>query len=198
MRSNDNYRRAILAWEMGKSTAPPARYHHRCEECHNRLNEPVHKLTDALQAEWENFLGVTEPARWTLSIKQPWADLILYRHKLIENRSWSAPQHLIGKRVLIHAGLRVDLSAVSMAQWVQDHLLDTPQMLHDIDRAYNKDRRGAILGEVTLARCVRQHESPWFFGPYGFVMKDPKAYPEPIECRGKLGFFKVAIGENNA
>ena len=43
-----------------------------------------------------------------LSIKQPWADLIAYGHKNIENRTWKAPKDMIGERFLIHAAKGVD------------------------------------------------------------------------------------------
>jgi len=39
----------------------------------------------------------------TLSVKQPWAQLICSGLKDIENRTWKCPQKYIGKRVLIHA-----------------------------------------------------------------------------------------------
>lgn len=48
--------------------------------------------------------------------------------------------------------------------------------------------RGGIIGSVILAECVEESPSPWFFGRYGFVLKDAVALPfQPM--RGKLGFF---------
>ena len=41
-----------------------------------------------------------------LTIWQPWASLILAGCKPIEWRGWSAPGHVIGKRIAIHAGAR--------------------------------------------------------------------------------------------
>ena len=43
-----------------------------------------------------------------LSIKQPWADLIAYGYKNIENRTWQAPKDMIGQRFLIHAARGID------------------------------------------------------------------------------------------
>ena len=44
-----------------------------------------------------------------LSIKQPWADHILFRGKDVENREWAEPlrkveRRQIGQRIQIHAG----------------------------------------------------------------------------------------------
>ncbi len=44
-----------------------------------------------------------------ISIHQPWADLIVFGHKDIENRSWTTRYR---GRMLIHAGLTVDRDAV--------------------------------------------------------------------------------------
>lgn len=38
-----------------------------------------------------------------ITIKQPWASLIVSGLKDIENRTWSCPKKYLGKRVLIHA-----------------------------------------------------------------------------------------------
>jgi hypothetical protein len=38
--------------------------------------------------------------------------------------------------------------------------------------------------------CVRRSESPWFTGPFGFVLED--AYELPFEpCAGQQGFFEI-------
>lgn len=108
--------------------------------------------------------------RYALSIKQPWADHILFDGKDIENRDWRLPSRFVGQRILVHAG----------------KLPDSP---------YSKrDRLGAILGEVTITGCVTHSESQWFVGRYGFTLADPVAYDAPIPCRGRLGFFVPLIG----
>jgi hypothetical protein len=50
--------------------------------------------------------------------------------------------------------------------------------------------RGGIVGESTILDCVDNHDSPWFFGPYGFVLSHSRPLPfRPV--RGRLGFFPV-------
>ena len=39
-----------------------------------------------------------------LSVKQPWADLVVTGMKAVENRRWAAPRHVVGERIVIHAG----------------------------------------------------------------------------------------------
>lgn len=105
-----------------------------------------------------------------LSIQQPWADRILYEGKNIENRTWKLPGFMVGQRIYIHAGKKID----------PDVRLNQP---------IPPERLGAILGEVTITGCVQQSTNPWFCGPYGFLLENPVAYATPIPCRGHLGFF---------
>ena len=113
-----------------------------------------------------------------LSIRQPWADLILFGHKDIENRSWRASDQDIGTRIYIHAGLKVERS---------DAWLDTAY--ESLYRASLK-RTGAVLGEVDLVGCVEASDSEWFEGPFGFILHNPVVYSKPIMCKGRLGFFR--------
>jgi hypothetical protein len=54
--------------------------------------------------------------------------------------------------------------------------------------------RGGIVGEAELVDCVQEHPSPWFSGPYGFVLR--KARPLPFRpLAGRLGFFEVEADE---
>jgi len=50
--------------------------------------------------------------------------------------------------------------------------------------------RGGIVGLANLVACVRASESPYFFGPNGFVFDGAK--PLPVRpCQGALGFFEA-------
>ena len=108
-----------------------------------------------------------------LTIQQPWADLILFEGKDIENRTWKLFDWMRGKIIYIHAGKKPD-GPVS---------------------GIGPERFGAIVGEVTVVDCVTESDSEWFCGPYGFVLADPKAYENSIPCRGRLGFFRPEMGE---
>ena len=109
-----------------------------------------------------------------LSIMQPWAWLIANGHKDIENRSWLTRYR---GPVLIHAGKKYD----GDDDW---HMWEHP----GIERPDDFER-GGIVGECEIVDCVSTSPSRWFFGPFGFVIRN--ARPLPFQpCRGMLGFFE--------
>ena len=141
-----------------------------------------------------------------LSIKQPWAWLICAGMPLmdsidnkdgstsvmpsdkvviknIENRDW--PTSYRGK-FYVHASKRDD----NEAQWWLMEKGFAPMMV--LMLFSDKVPRGAIIGEVDLVDCVTEHPSPWFTGPWGFVLANPVLYEKPIPCKGRLGFFQAA------
>jgi ASCH domain len=111
----------------------------------------------------------------TLSIQQPWAWAICHLGKDVENRSW--PTKFRGQ-FLVHAGKRVDR--------------DGYDYLYDQWRVEAPDEKiigcGGIVGVAEIIDCVSVSSSPWFFGPYGFVLREqrPLAF---VPLRGQLGFF---------
>ncbi len=108
-----------------------------------------------------------------LSIMQPWAWLIVAGHKDIENRTWRTS---FRGSVLIHAGKKFD-GPDDAQEW------DWPQ----IERPCDFDM-GGIVGEAEIVGCVTESRSPWFRGPFGFLIRN--ARPLPFRpCRGALGFF---------
>lgn len=121
-----------------------------------------------------------------LSIRQPWAWCIIHAGKDIENRDW--PTRVRG-RVLIHAS-----KGMTRHEW---H--DCLSTLHAISverpfpsglalPSFSELERGGIVGEVEITDCVDRSDSPWFFGRYGFVLRNPVALPfTPL--KGRLGFF---------
>lgn len=126
-----------------------------------------------------------------LSIRQPWAWLVVTGHKDIENREWSTN---VRGRVLVHAS-----KSMTRAEYkeCEDVVLDVriargvggrpshlplPQPLDLV--------RGGIIGTVEIVDCVQQSASPWFFGSYGFVLRNARPM-RFIPYRGRLGFFDV-------
>jgi hypothetical protein len=123
-----------------------------------------------------------------LSIRQPWAWLIVHGYKDVENRTWSTPYR---GRFLIHAGLvmtrREYIEACAfVARIAPDISLPAPARL----------KRGGIVGEAEIVDCVARHvghRSPWFVGDYGFVMRNARPV-EFVPCKGALGFFYPEVG----
>jgi len=117
-----------------------------------------------------------------LSIRQPWAWLILHAGKDIENRDWSTNYR---GRILIHAskGMTRDEyeDGIFLAQVIYPALA-LPSFA-DLER-------GGIVGSVEIVDCVTRSDSRWFVGRHGFVLRDPQ--PLPFRAyRGQLGFFEV-------
>lgn len=119
-----------------------------------------------------------------LSIRQPWAWLILHAGKDIENRNWRT---LFRGRVLIHAsqGMTNDEYFVGYEAWRRFARIDGNRF-----PAKSQLERGGIVGEAEIVDCVTSHPSPWFVGQYGFILRNPKVLPF-VPCKGRLGFFKV-------
>jgi len=130
-----------------------------------------------------------------LSIRQPWASLILHAGKDIENRTW--PTKVRG-RVLVHAakGMTRDEWDDAM-EFAVDILRQRPPLpdgktrtLRELGFAYEDLERGGIVGSVEIVDCVQQTDSPWFMGSHGFVLRNPQSMPL-IPYKGQLGFFDV-------
>jgi len=122
-----------------------------------------------------------------ISIQQPWAWAILHAGKNVENRTWT---HDYRGPVLIHTGKKFDLAGYEwlIEQWHYNDKIDFPI---DVLPARTNFPTGGIVGVVTIERMVRSlHFSPWMFGPWGWVLSDPKPLPF-IPYKGQLGLFNV-------
>lgn len=119
-----------------------------------------------------------------LSIRQPWAWLILNGGKDIENRAWKTN---FRGRVLVHAAkgiTRAEYDSIQAGCFPRGHFNT------NFFPAFELLERGGIIGSVEITDCVTQSGSPWFFGPFGFVLTNSKPLPF-IPLKGQLGFFEV-------
>lgn len=119
-----------------------------------------------------------------LSIRQPWASLILKAGKDIENRDW--PTKYRG-RILIHAAKGCTRLEFEDAIEFAEDCIQRP-----ITADLATIPRGGIVGSVEIVDCVQRSDSPWFVGRYGFVLRDPLMLPF-TPWRGQLGFFDVPL-----
>ncbi len=116
-----------------------------------------------------------------ISVRQPWAWLIIHAGKDIENRSWRS--HHRG-RTLIHASRSLSLGGYYDCQKDVEPLgIQLPPRSELL--------LGGIIGAVDIVDCVTDSDSPWFSGPYGFLLRNPTPLPFR-EVIGQLGFFEVA------
>lgn len=135
-----------------------------------------------------------------ISIKQPWASLIVHGIKPIENRTWKCPEKYIGQRVLIHASktphFKINLTDEQMKAAFE--LIAKKSCVESWDF-------GAIIGSVVIKECVVNHPSIWaekselgqdewtgeWLKPiYNWVLESPTLYEEPIPAKGNLSFWE--------
>ena len=124
-----------------------------------------------------------------LTIKQPWATLIMQGDKRFEFRSWKT--NFRGD-VLIHAGKGLDKEAVvRLKKYLPDEL-----------------PMGKILGKVTITDCVPMSDefakmlskensdiytSHSFSNNYGFQIENVEVFDTPIDAKGQLGFWNIVL-----
>lgn len=117
-----------------------------------------------------------------LSVRQPWAWLIVHGYKDIENRNW--PARFRG-RFWVHAAQGMtraeywDALKFSVSCGVPQ--VQFPRM--------DELQRGAIVGSADLVDCVEHHQSRWFVGRFGFILRCGQTC-EPRPLKGQLGFFQ--------
>lgn len=113
-----------------------------------------------------------------LTLHRPWGWAIAAGRKPIENRTWYPPKAMIGKRIAIHAGKKLD----EHGTWFIETLTGPIPHL-----AFAEGIIGtAVIGGTTLAS-----ESPWFSGPVGWRMEDPVLFQKAIPCRGAQALWRV-------
>jgi hypothetical protein len=108
-----------------------------------------------------------------LTVKQPWAALIVAGIKDVENRSWFPREDQLGQRILIHAGVKRDKDG------------------KDCGAVDYDDVKGALLGSVVLFDVVPDSLSDWAVeGQWHWQLVDPQPLDEPIPCKGRLWLWQ--------
>lgn len=139
-----------------------------------------------------------------ITVKQPWASLIVHGIKDIENRTWRCPMKYIGQRVLIH-------SSGSHGKKFKVNLTDeqTKAAFATIAKEcmFGSLPFGSIIGSVEIVGCTINHPSIWAEKSngvsegghvinekepliYNWVLANPILFPEPIPVKGKLSFWE--------
>jgi predicted transcriptional regulator len=125
-----------------------------------------------------------------LSLKQPFADLVVDGKKTIELRNWNT--HFRGS-FLVHASGNLDYSACELFKMEPGSFI-----------------RRAVIGEAVLYDVKEYKNSEMFLqdkekhlatdqyagSRYGFLLKDAKRFRKPIYMPGRLGFFEVDIASH--
>lgn len=119
---------------------------------------------------------------YALTIHQPYAHLIAIGEKLVENRTWRAPN--FRGPLAIHAGLS------------KEYLVEAKHLKSHPDMAF-----GAVVAvawnvvQVRLERLPEEYE--WVagdqhaFGPYCWVLEQVKPLEKPIPCQGRQKLWRL-------
>lgn len=144
-----------------------------------------------------------------ISILQPWAWAIVEGHKLVENRTWCPPFRVRGKRIAIHASAGYDLSGLDFMRELggfEQHMgliakgpvargaiVGTARVLGAI--RCERDSRGAYVlqraGQLPNATVDAALRSVWTFGPWAWLLAEPRKLREPVSMKGALGVWTV-------
>lgn len=117
-----------------------------------------------------------------LSVRQPWAWLILQGYKDLENRSQQC--HKRGT-IALHAS-----TTNTKKEYAAALALIANRGLNITLPAIEELVTGAIVGLVDIVDCVTESDSPWFTGEHGWVLANPRP-GTPYQQKGQQGFFSV-------
>ena len=91
--------------------------------------------------------------------------------------------------ILIHAAQKEERHQIEPI--LGQVALQTSRRYSEIKDLYARHRAiGSIVGTADIVDCVGSMRSPWFFGPWGFVLANPR-WCDPIPYKGQLSLFEV-------
>jgi hypothetical protein len=122
-----------------------------------------------------------------LAVRQPWASLII--HGGIARNGKVTKKDIENRPRLTHIRGRIAIQASKTRTGVANEI-EYAKRTYGVTVDPETLVYGAVIGSVDLVDCVSNSKSKWHEeGAWGYVRKDPLAYPKPIPCSGQLGFF---------
>lgn len=113
-----------------------------------------------------------------LTVRQPYADAIVWGTKRTENRSRPIPAAHLGTTILIHAAKAPHTSGF---------------VASDFPNATWPDVRSAIIGTAVLEACHQAADDccvPWGMdGHWHWQLRDCRPLPRPVPATGALGLW---------
>lgn len=139
-----------------------------------------------------------------ISLWQPWANLVIYGDKRIETRSWKTNYR---GRIAIHATRHKKFPHEVWAAIADTLGIDPAKYkgswLYYTEHGVGSWSFGVILGTVGIVDCVpieelygTEYDTPkeralgdWSEGRYGWILKAPERFKQPIPARGAQGLW---------
>lgn len=125
-----------------------------------------------------------------LTVRQPWANLIISGTKDVENRTWKTNYR---GSIYIHAAQQTGHGKEPIVRFLYPYWKHIPQenKRELIDELYFK---AAIIGEIELVDCVQNHPSVWADnGVWNWVLANPIKYDFPIlNVKGGLSLWQYS------
>lgn len=126
-----------------------------------------------------------------VTVHRPWGHAIAHLGKPVENRNYRC--HLpIGTLIAIHNGAAWDYQALAQVKEIAQQ--------PDLKLTYNTDPAMFVIAIARFGGNVTEHESPWFFGHWGWLLEDVTLI-EPVFCRGQQRIWRltpIAAAQVNA
>ncbi|WP_462265711.1 ASCH domain-containing protein [Mucilaginibacter sp.] len=126
-----------------------------------------------------------------LTIRQPWAHLIVLGIKDIENRSWKTNYR---GRIYVHAALNTAHGKEPIARYLCSYWKPlSPDFRREL--AQTDFIKSAIIGEVDIIDCVQNHHSVWAEQEgWNWVLANSVKYEEPIlKIKGGLSLWDLSL-----
>lgn len=145
---------------------------------------------------------------YTVSFWRPWPTFILRTdadRKECENRPIAPPKAALGQRIALHAGQKYGIGdwpfdgdpptdAESpkgiVGTAVLAGYLDTRKGKRDT--IWDGNHRTTLFNTLDICgRLARLDRSPWWGGPVGLLLVEPRTLSEPVPCKGQQGWWKL-------
>jgi len=124
-----------------------------------------------------------------ISVRQPWAWLLIHGGKNIENRDWYTAYR---GALAIHAAQGMTRAEYEDAR---DFVRSFDPVLAGLIPHPESLVRGYVIGTVMQAGCVKASASPWFQGKWGHIYQDARELTIPVLTCGHLGIWEWSVPE---
>jgi len=122
-----------------------------------------------------------------LSIKQPFAELVVQGRRTIEIRTWNTK---FRGEFLVHASQKIDKEICKL------HNIDPSKLIHGaiIGKAFLYDvKEYKSLKEFIRDKSKHLATERYSDHKYGFLLRDAKRLGKPVYMPGRLNFFNVDL-----